>query len=56
VKPKRNREIISGIAHILKVGGRLRDRPEDKAAYKDRNVNRARVLALERLAPGRNTI
>jgi transposase len=28
VKPKRNREIISGIVHILKVGCRWRDCPE----------------------------
>ena len=28
VKPKRNREVISGIVHILKVGCRWRDCPE----------------------------
>ena len=28
VKPKRNREVISGIVHVLKVGCRWRDCPE----------------------------
>ena len=35
VKPKRNREVISAIVHILKVGCRWRDCPEAWPAHHD---------------------
>ncbi len=33
VKPRRNREVISGIIHVLKTGCRWRDCPSEYGAY-----------------------